>query len=272
MASLDFHNVDRLCAKVNLALARPQVDLSAVTFIEPFAMVYLGMFLRYHVNRGKGFEVALPESGKILRYLTDQNFWPRFNFDPEGLPPQCRTPLRTTTSLGNIVDIERRDGIADEVATAVMDLLSTERVSVDLEMVGEIVVELVQNFADHSGRALAAFAAQWFPNRNRLDLVIADCGVGIRASLASNPTYARVARMRHPDVAALAFEPQVTARRGGGGTGLTIVRDYTKRLGAILRLSTCDGYVELGPAASYRGHMAYDLPGVQVEVRIPTSG
>jgi hypothetical protein len=205
-------------------------------------------------------------------YLTKQRFWDRFNFNADTLPPQYRTRLVTTTSLGDIIDIERRDGIAEEVAGSVMELLSNEQVSVDLEMVGEIVIELVQNFADHSRRTFAAFAAQWFPNRKRLDLVVADCGVGIRASLASNPKFAHVASMPHSDVAALAFEAEVTARRGGGGTGLTVVRDYAKRLGAILRLSTFDGFVVLGPATGYRGRMAHDLPGVQVDVRIPTGG
>jgi hypothetical protein len=243
-----------------------------VTFIEPFAMVYLGMFLRHHNAQGKGFVLTLPESAAVRRYLTAQNFWDRFNFNPKRMPLECRTPLRTTTSLNDIVDLECRDGVADSVAAAVMELLSGERVSVELEPIGEIVAELVQNFADHARRTLAAFAAQWFPQRSRLDIVIGDCGVGIRESLARNPKLRHVAAMPHDAAAVLAFEPGVTARTSGGGTGLTIVRDHARCLKATVRLSTGDGYVVLPPSGGYRGRMAYHLPGVQVEVRIPTGG
>ncbi len=208
----------------------------------------------------------------VRAYLTAQNFWERFNFNADKLPPECRARLRTTTSLGNIVDIERGERIAEDVALAVMELLSREQVAVNLEMVGEIIVELVQNFADHSGRTLAAFAAQWFPRGHRLDLVIGDCGMGIRASLVRNPKFARVAFMPNADVADLAFQALVTARPGGGGTGLTVVREHAQRLGARLRLSTGDGFVSYSPGGGMLGRMAYDLPGVQVEVRIPTGG
>jgi hypothetical protein len=64
VTDIGFSNVDRLCASVDLAQAVPHVDLIDVTFMEPFAMLYLGMFLRYHNSCGREFTVTLPRSTK----------------------------------------------------------------------------------------------------------------------------------------------------------------------------------------------------------------
>ncbi len=40
--NLTFWNVDRLLAGVDLQADSPTIDLSEVTFFEPFALVYLG--------------------------------------------------------------------------------------------------------------------------------------------------------------------------------------------------------------------------------------
>jgi hypothetical protein len=90
--------------------------------------------------------------------------------------------------------------------------------------IAELVSELVDNFAQHSERPLAAFTMQWYPQRHRIVLAIGDCGVGIRSSLASNPKHAHVASFSHHQAALIAFEPLVS-RRLEGGTGLTEVRD-----------------------------------------------
>lgn len=272
MSSLTFENVAWLCERVDLSATQPTIDLSDVTFITPFAMVYLGMFLRHHTVRGKAFEVVLPTSMNSRGYLTRQNFWERFNFNADELPPDCRQRLRTTTSLNDIIDIERREGIGDELSLAVMEMLSREGVDVDLASIGEIVGELVENFREHAERTLAAFAVQWYPKGSRIDVVIGDCGVGIRQSLARNPSHRALATRPHDEVAVRAFEAGVTTRPSGGGTGLTVVREHAQRLRGMLRLSTGDGYVSFDRRGSFRGRMRYDLPGVQVEVSIPTRG
>lgn len=269
MSSLTFTNVDRLCAGVDLRRQPAVVDLSGVTFVEPFALIYLGMFLRYHRSQGRRFRVRVPSVQGVRDYLTRQRFWDRFQFDPASLPPDMLRPITSTTSLNNIIDIERRSGAAEEVADAVVQVLHSESVQVNLGGVGEMVVELVDNFVQHSLGPPAAFMMQWFPRLDRLELAIGDCGVGIRRSLARNPNYAGVAARPHDEAAALALEPGVTGNVGGGGTGLTEVCDTVRSLGGGMRLSTGDGYVWIHRQGAYRGRMSFDLPGVQVEIFVP---
>ena len=59
---LSWLNVDQLCAEVDLDKDPATIDLSNVTWLEPFAIVYLGMFLRFHRSQGRSFQVRLPHS------------------------------------------------------------------------------------------------------------------------------------------------------------------------------------------------------------------
>lgn len=275
MVSLTFANVDRLCSRVDLSQTPAVIDLTAVDFFEPFSLIYLGMFLRHYSAQGISFEVALPSNSKARDYLTRQNFWQRFNFDPASLPPTLLRRMTTSTSLNDIVDIEQRAGIAEDVAQAVVDVLCPGRfpvVPVDVGAIGEMVSELVDNFAVHAQGPLAAFMMQWYPNGRRFDLAIGDCGIGIRRSLSRNPTYSHVLGRPHHYSAELAFQPGVTGNRAGGGTGLWEVLNAVRHLGGGLRLASGDGYVQAVGQQMKRGPMTFDLTGVQVEIWIPVRG
>lgn len=268
--NLTFWNIDRFCARVNLESESPVIDLSDVTFVEPFALVYLGMFLRHHNSQGRFFDVRFPESYSARKYLARQNFWQRFNFNPSMIRQENLYRLTSTTSLNDIVDIERRDWIAEDVASAVLQILSANVESVQGDIIAELVSELVDNFAQHSGRTLAAFAMQYYPNGNKVVCAIGDCGIGIRASLISNPNHSYLASRPHYDCAIRAFEPLISRKREGG-TSLTEVRDGVLDLGGRLILTTRDGFVIIDENQTRVGTMDHNLAGVQVEMSIPVS-
>ena len=103
---------------------------------------------------------------------------------------------------------------------------------------------------------------------HRVKIALGDCGVGIRKSLASQPKYSYL-RLRSDFTAALkAFEPLVS-RKQEGGMGLVDVKEGIQELGGDLTLSTGKGYVQFRGARTYYGEMAYNLPGVQIDLSIP---
>lgn len=272
MPSLTFANVDLLCGNVNCDGDTLVVDLRRITFFEPFALIYLGMFLRHYVSCGKVIQVRPPTDAKAKGYLARQKFWERFNFDPRTLSPDLLRTFTTATSLNDIVDIPRRQGIAEDVAEAVVNVLCPgprPRYPVDVGAVGEMVSELVHNFQEHSEGPLAAFTMQWYPRATRLALAIGDCGIGIRQALSSAEGYRHLAEQPHRDAAYLAFQAGVTSRSTGGGTGLWEVATAVDQLGGWVRLATGNGYVHLQGEDVRVGDMAFDLTGVQVEVSIP---
>lgn len=268
MAGLTWLNVDELCAAVDLDESPAIVDLSAVTFFEPFAVVYLGMFLGWHNSKRKNFNLVLPRSSRAHRYLTTQNFWGRFNFNPAVVSEENLWRMTNTTSLNDVVDIEKRPGVAEEIGAAVLALLRRNRVGVRQDIVAELVAELADNFAQHSGRELAVFMIQRYPRIHRVDLAFGDCGVGIRASLAGTERFGYLSDQPHWEAALQAFEPGVTSKREGG-FGLTDVRETINVLNGHLALATGDGWVQVSGGETRHGQMAYDLPGVQIELSFP---
>jgi hypothetical protein len=266
--NLNFRNAPAFCASIDLASDRPKVDLSSLTFIEPSAVVYLGMFFRHFNASGKFFAVKFPVDRKVRKYLADQQFWERFNFRPDLVIREGRLRAFTSsTSPGDIIDIQKAPRVAERVAQEVYQILEWHP---HVDRIGEIVSELVDNFAIHSKGPLAAFAMQWYPRRKRAILSIGDCGLGIRRTLSRNPKYAHLGGQPHSRAAVEAFKPLVSGLQLGGGTGLTEVRMAVTDLKGSMRLTTGDGYVEYFPRAARFGNLAFDLAGVQVEIDIPT--
>jgi hypothetical protein len=266
--NLNFWTVDELLAKVDLAQVRPNIDLSNVTFLEPFALVYLGAYLRHHNRHGKSFTVNLPTATGARGYLARMRFWERFNFSPDLIRRENLVRLSSSTSFNDILDIENTGNVAEEIGEGVLRILRSNVVSVNKTSIAELVSELVDNFAQHSQGPLAICTVQYYPNAHRVDFAIGDCGIGIRNSLSSNPQYQSLRSQPHNVAALKAFEPLVT-RRGEGGTGLTEVAEGIRDARGMLVLSTGDGWVSMTEAKTERGFMYHDLPGVQIELSFP---
>ena len=104
---------------------------------------------------------------------------------------------------------------------------------------------------------------------HRAILGVGDCGIGIRASLSSNPKYGYLANRSHHEAILKAFEQLVSCKLEGG-TGLTMVRDSVINYDGYLILASGDEYVRINRNRTEYGSMAYNLPGVQIELSFST--
>ena len=268
--NLSYQNVDRLCSQIDLTQPQPLMDLGSVTLVEPFALIYLGMFLRYHNRRNKGFTIRPPRSSRVRSYLATQRFGERFNIASD--PAEASQLLfDNRTSFNEVVDIQRGPYVAEDIGQRVFELLRNNSVRVDVPQVEQWISELVDNFSQHSGEDLAACAVQWYPQHRRLDFAIGDCGIGIRSSLSRNNRYSDFGTKRHEEAAVKALEPGV-GRKSEGGMGLTDVSEEVASSGGSLFLSTGDGWVQVIGDDVRSGNQLYDLPGVQVELSVPEGG
>lgn len=264
---LSYENVGDFCSRIDLSQPRPLINLSDVTFIQPFALVYLGMFLRLHNSEGTNFDVAVPREQFVREYLATQNFWERFNFDPDIIETEKLHRFTSATSLNDIVDIENRPYIGEDIASLVRELLIKTEIRVDVDEIEELVSELIDNFERHSTNNLAVFTMQGNPRR--LVIAIGDCGIGIRASLIQNPRHGYLANRPHYEAIRKAFEPLVSAKPEGG-TGLTDAKSTIGRYSGTLTLMSGNGYFRLtSDGREIANRASYDLPGVQIELTIP---
>jgi hypothetical protein len=93
-----------------------------------------------------------------------------------------------------------------------------------LGTIGFMLSELAGNVLRHAQIGEGVAAAWAYTERGCFELAVADCGVGIAASLASNPEYAYVGD-DHAAALREAVAPGVTSERGGlGGLGLYLLR------------------------------------------------
>ena len=199
-----------------------------------------------------------------------QNFWERFNFAPEIIADEKIHRFTTSTSLNDIIDIENRRYIGEDIAESVRELLIRENVGIDVEEIYDLVSELVDNFERHSTHSLGIFVMQYFRNLEKLVIAIGDCGIGMRASLSQNPRHAYFADMPHDYAIKRSFEPLMSGKLEGG-TGLTEVKNTIKRHYGTLTLNSGNGYFRLnGDGTEHSGTKIHDLQGVQIELSVDT--
>ena len=270
---LTLENVDQFCSGVVMSDNSPVIDLSRITFIEPYGLIYLSMFIRYHNRHNMVFRIITPHSTSVTKYLSSQRFWDRNNIvgnDPRLAP---NNKAGRSTSFNDIIEIERGMDAADDIGLKVFDKLSKSSVGIQVSLVAELATELVDNFSLHSGEQLAACVLQLYPNLRRVDFAIGDCGIGIRDSLAENPKYGHLATAPHRTAALKALEDGVTGRHEGG-TGFGTIRENIIELNGQMFLSTGDGWIQIvsDQDGVLSGDGAYDLAGVQIEISIPTGG
>jgi len=268
---LSFHNIDKFCAGINLTESPAVVDLSAYTFFKPFALVYLGQFLRFHNTKGIKFDFKLPEDLLIKNYLDQQRFWLRFNCNPETTPKERFNYLNANTALNDIIDIDNRPNIVEDAADNVLRILVNSMVKIDHPTIVEIVSELVDNFTQHAESSLATLVLQYYPERHEIAIAVGDGGIGIRASLCKNLKYEYLAVIPHYEAVLKAFEPLVS-RVDERGMGLTYLREQVIKAKGQILLATGDGFVKMTRHRTEMGTMGYNLGGVQVEVVLPEEG
>ncbi|MGH7966724.1 MAG: hypothetical protein ACRERD_33675 [Candidatus Binatia bacterium] len=264
---LTFWNVGRRCATVQLSDEKPTVDLSDVTFITPFALMYLGMFLRHFNAQGKGFSLRFPQNDSVRDSLAQQRFWERFNFNAEVVATQSTRWQPTLTSLNDIVDLDRSvPNLAEDLAYRVTQVLAAHTGGLPLVTIEEMVAELVQNFVDHAGKQFAAFLVQYYPKMQAFSIAIGDCGRGVRASLSALPKYRHLQTRPHREAVLTAFQYGASAKPGAGGAGFSTILDGVEALEGELRLATGQEYVIASKGRRRAGPMGFSLPGVQIEL------
>ena len=106
------------------------------------------------------------------------------------------------------------------------------------------LLELVQNFAEHSGSATGAWVSG-HKYRNRITLCLLDLGKGIPTSLRGVDRYRRM--RSDPHLIELATEPGVSAVATNRGRGLDVIRRFVRVNGGTMTIISGKGRVRFRP-------------------------
>ena len=134
----------------------------------------------------------------------------------------------------------------------------------------ESVFEIFNNAVTHSQTQLGIFSCgQFFPGRHRIDISIADLGIGIRQNVKE-----QAGLNLAPDEAIVwAIKDGNTTKRGPipGGLGLKLLRDFISLNGGRIQIISDAGYLCLRKGKTESTLLRSAFPGTVVNIEINTS-
>lgn len=267
----------RLLVLLNQAEAHPAVviDIAAVKFLAPAAIVVI--LARWHrwKREGKGVSLVGMESCENLGYLQRIDFLTHLGVEiPENFirrnPAGRFVPVQTLNFAGGDVD-----KIASEITRCTLP-------DVDFEddvyrLLQYAAGELLSNAKYHSG-GRAFVCAQFFPKSSQVHIAVADDGVGIRESFlntsreheAGTPdTAIRLALL--PQVSSVLLRPNPNPYSGQNhrGVGLSVTRCFARKSCGRLSIASENGWFdEIHGLEQTRPSQPIYFPGTLVAVTL----
>lgn len=249
------------------------IDLRKCWFVDSYALVTLLTVMTLWAMGGDEVRLHLPASKGARTYLARMHF---FELLPEGI--DCDEPLPTVTERPSmLVPLKRLDLDAGEHAIDELGRFVWPQLPARLaDAFTEALVEIGANVIQHAGARVGFVAAQRFENAYqgrvppRLQLVVGDAGIGIRASLAAGRPEA--AGMSDEQAILLALREGVTGKPGtNSGVGLSTVREYADAFMGILRVRSGEGMV-VRRRRVQSSRLVPGLPGTIVAVELASPG
>lgn len=171
------------------------IDFSRMGRIEPFAMVYVAKYIR-EFHRLNPETIVSCRGHQSKDYAANMAFFRAFGLR-HGREPNCvdgnsrfvpYTILRTQT----IVDEAKKDWeveqeIIERRAERLSKILAQEESGNLVDALTFSIREIMRNVFEHSKSRSTEYCAQFWPTYSKVEIAIADGGVGLRSTLELNP-------------------------------------------------------------------------------------
>ena len=160
-------------------------DLSKLKFVTPSGLCYLIASIQTLTNIiGKeNFEIIMPNNNSTNNYLTRMNFLETLGLKDDNYINKNDCSNRVI-ELQKISMTDRCDWQITENLTNVLESQLPVNNQGILKAVSYAIGEIVDNTLRHSQSPIGGYiCAQTYPNKNKLEICIIDCGIGIVESL-----------------------------------------------------------------------------------------
>lgn len=250
-------------ATSSLVNSRLELDFSHVGFIEANMAAPLGAVLAGIADRFNAVEIVnVPDM--VERILRKNGFLVQYRYLPLEDTNRTTIPFRR---------LQRTDeGLFEDYLQRHLKGKGMPRMTDGLGKVfKQKVFEVFQNAVIHSESALGIFVCgQWFPQKQKLDLTIADAGIGIRETVRryfNDPKIASVPAIRW------ALQEGHTTKKGRqpGGLGLKFLQDFARLNKGRIHIVSRFGFYEFNAGEVTFAKLENDFPGTTVTLEVNTA-
>ncbi|MDH6351949.1 ATP-binding protein [Brevibacillus sp. 1238] len=277
--SLDRNQISKALASLQKANTKTvnNVDLTGVTFAQPYGMVLLLQLFGYLSITN---DILLPNN-KILSYMARANFFSlvqKYAYLDDNI---LRIMDQTVKDDGNksLLEITRIEDNSDikKTVQAVFDqaynILKYELLYDDDDVSSflSLLIELLQNIPRHSESYGYVCAQRYhFPKSDLryISVCISDKGIGIKESLT--PTHGNYMSVWDDSVAINLAVLEGESSKSRGGLGYKGAREIVKKFSGTLyvRSGTADIFIKENGIPVINGGLPF-FPGTQIEIILP---
>ncbi|HUW65417.1 MAG TPA: ATP-binding protein [Spirochaetia bacterium] len=243
------------------------IDISQLAWVEPCGIATLLAYIKF--LQGAGIYVSVSENvfdGDVERYLQRISFYKILQIEKD-------EGFHRRDSSGRFIETEIVDSTAstDKISNSIAQIFLREP---ELKnYMSYMIREIIANAVEHSGCLFGAVVcAQYWPQTNKAQFCVSDCGIGFKRHLSSQ--YNLKTDM---EAIALALRKGVTGVIPGiygnsfsnVGYGLYITKGLVAKSGGTLKIISGEGLfsVENGYERN-EGSLTRPWPGVVVSVEL----
>lgn len=171
------------------------IDFSNMGRIEPFTMIYVAKYIRDFNRRNKITEVIC-RGHKGKEYAANMAFFRAFGLR-HGREPSCTqgndrfvpfTILRVQTITDEAdKSWKLEQDIIEQRSEQLAQILSQQEGTKLVDALTFSIREIMRNVFEHSNSKSIEYCAQYWPSYHKVEIAIADNGIGLKRSLESNP-------------------------------------------------------------------------------------
>lgn len=171
------------------------IDFSSMGRIEPFAMVYVAKIIR-EFNKNNPQTRTLCCGFENKQYAANMAFFRAFGLR-HGREPSCTvgndrfvpfTILRVRTIVGEASnEWLAEQEIIEKRSERLAQILTQQDTSDLVDALTFSIRETMRNVFEHSKSKTIEYCAQYWPTYHKVEIAIADSGIGLMASLKENP-------------------------------------------------------------------------------------
>jgi len=232
------------------------LDLSPVNFIDPFGILFLKIYLHEMLMRGNMITVIFNDY--VVNYLVRMNFHKFFeNQELIQFQPDLRNITLRRSNLSDTL-IELQEFVVqndDEVESIVEQIVEIVGSRIDYyQQIREglflSLSESISNVEVHSQvkKALVILQSYVTSEGNQIVISVGDEGIGIKRGLKYLGE-----GLSEEDAIEKALEPKITSREGGGGMGLTDIKEYILENNDFLGIRSGSGYLYIKDGSIKKG-------------------